>query len=134
MSSMKVLVVDAEVEARRRTVDALEGLTGVFVVGAVSDLRGALRTLHDGRPDLIIAEVAFPDGDIVELIAAARVIERPAQVVVLTTVDEREQGPRCLAAGAERYLRKRASADELTELVRQLARARRARARPPGDA
>jgi len=128
---MKVLVVDGSETDRRSVVDALHDLTNVVVQGAVPDLGRALRVLADDVPDVVVTEALLADGDAVRLIEAARRLERPPAVVVLTAIRSDALCQRCVDAGVDLYLTKPAGIRELKGSIVELARGRGRRSDPP---
>jgi DNA-binding response OmpR family regulator len=123
----KILVVDDEQRILRFVVRGLraEG----FVVDSADNGVGGLRKALEGRYDLVILDLLMPglDGTVV---LRRLVAERPAQaVLVLSCLSATATKVECLEAGAEDYLVKPFSLDELLARVR--ARLRAAAGRPP---
>ncbi|MGY1832424.1 response regulator [Geodermatophilus sp. SYSU D01180] len=118
---IRVLLADDDVLVRsglRALLDAEEDLT---VVGEAADGREAVeraRTLH---PDVVLMDVRMPrlDG-----VAATREITswpRRPRVLVLTTFDLDEVVDDALGAGADGFLLKRATPEQLVEGIRTVA-------------
>jgi signal transduction histidine kinase len=116
MAMMKVLVVDACDEARSSVADALTELTNVSILGAVPDVRGAMRALDEG-PDVVVTDCDLPDGDCIDVIEAARAQVRPPAIVVFPAEDIPERARRCVAAGADLYVPRAAGLSELQNAV-----------------
>lgn len=96
MAVMKILVVDASPETRSDVVRSLSELDGIVVQGAVAGVRDAIRAVEACPLDGVVAGVAFPDDDVVQLLGAAR-RKRLGTVVVFGSDERRDE---LLAAGA----------------------------------
>jgi DNA-binding response OmpR family regulator len=122
----KILVVDDEQRILRFVVRGLraEGFLADSADSGASGLRKAL----DGRYDLVILDLLMPGLDGTAVLRRL-VAERPAQaVLVLSCLSAAATKVECLEAGAEDYLVKPFSLDELLARVR--ARLRAAAGRP----
>jgi signal transduction histidine kinase len=117
MAMMKVLVVDGSPVTRRATVAALGELTNVVIQGAVGDLAAARRAIAEAAPELVIADVRFPDGEVTDLVASVAELHRPPQVVVFTDDLDPALRRRCLDAGAALYLAREVGAAELIAVI-----------------
>ena len=130
MKETKVLVVDDE----RRYRELLEmDLTrrGYRVLQAADGLR-ALELVEQGSPDLVVLDVMLPDMDGYEVCRRIRELSS-VPVIMLTARAEEADKVRGLRTGADDYVTKPFSADEL--LARVEAVLRRAEAgQPPGAA
>jgi CheY-like chemotaxis protein len=78
-----------------------------FNVFTVPNATSAKRALAFLRPDLILLDLGLPDGDGLEICAAAqRFGGRPIPVVALSAYPTRQMKTLALAAGCARYLEK----------------------------
>ncbi len=122
----RILVVDDEQRILRFVVRGLRA-EGYEVDSADNGVAG-LRKALEGRYDLIILDLLMPGLDGASMLRRL-VAERPAQaVIVLSCLTATATKVRCLEAGAEDYLAKPFSLDELLARVR--ARLRAAAGRP----
>jgi two-component system OmpR family response regulator len=120
----RVLVVDDEPSI-------LETVGGVlrdegFDVATASTGRGAMATVAATRPDVIVLDVMLPDFDGIEIMRRLRADGRDVAVLFLSArdgVDDRVAG---LRIGADDYVTKPFSLDELVERVRAILRRTRA--------
>jgi DNA-binding NarL/FixJ family response regulator len=121
-AAIKVLVVDDQPLIRRGLVAMLGSAPEMKVVGEAPDGRAALelcRTLH---PDIVLMDLIMPG---LGGVAATRAIaaEFPkSQVVVLTTFDADDLVFDAIRAGAQAYLLKDASEDDLLDTIRAVHR------------
>ena len=95
---------------------------GFTVVGA-STLREATEQLSDS-PDLVILDIMLPDGSGLDWLKCRRSENNDVPVLILTARDSIEDRVRGLDCGADDYLVKPFSIDELLARVRALLRRR----------
>ena len=119
---ISVLLADDDVLVRQGLRVLLESVDDLMVVGEAADGEEALQQAAELRPDVVVMDVRMPrcDG-----IAATRGIvawdmPRP-RVLVLTTFDLDEIVYDALEAGADGFLLKRATPEELIAGIRTVA-------------
>lgn len=98
------------------------GLTkrGHVVLGASSGL-GALSEIVDQRPDVVVLDLGLPDIDGLELLRMLRAVTT-VPVIVATARDDEREIIRTLDAGADEYVVKPYSADQLDARIRAVLR------------
>jgi two-component system OmpR family response regulator len=137
---MSSTVGDGSAEARLLVVEdeemILELLSGSLrfagfdVVTAVSGAE-ALRAVRASRPDLVLLDVMLPDGDGFEVVRRLRSSGPDVPVIFVTARDEVHERVAGLAMGADDYVTKPFSLDEVLERIRAvLRRTGRAAAKP----
>jgi DNA-binding response OmpR family regulator len=121
----RVLVVEDEpaISGFIRRGLVLEG----FTVDVVADGREAIQTLRDNPPDLLVLDVMLPGIDGVEIAERLRQAESSdgrsgIPIIMLTARDAVQDRVRGLEAGADDYLVKPFSFDELLARIRALLR------------
>lgn len=119
-----VLVVEDD-GAVRRSLERALALHG-FVVSAVADGVSALREVATGAVDVIVLDVGLPGPDGLSIASRLRADGRDVPLLMLTARDTIEDRVAGLAAGADDYLVKPFSLEELVARLRALLR----RARP----
>ncbi len=102
------------------------GLTerGHTVLGASTGL-GALGEIVDQRPDVVVLDLGLPDIDGLELLRMLRAVST-VPVIVATARDDEGEIIRTLDAGADEYVIKPYSADQLDARIRAVLRRARA--------
>ena len=122
MSRTSVLIVDDH-ESFRVAARTLLEQAAFRVVGDAPDGRSGLAAADRLRPDVVLLDIRLPDLDGYEVARRLRG-DRPRPVVVLTsTLDAADVGPRAISSGACGFVTKsRLSGDTLRRL---LARAER---------
>ncbi|WP_424186606.1 response regulator [Actinokineospora sp. G85] len=118
---IRVLLADDDALVRRGLRALLDTEEGITVVGEAADGREAVRAAAAHRPDVVVMDVRMPVRDGVsatrELVATR---PRP-RVLVLTTFDLDEVVDDAIAAGADGFLLKRATPEELVAGIRAVA-------------
>jgi CheY-like chemotaxis protein/anti-sigma regulatory factor (Ser/Thr protein kinase) len=122
LRGIRVLVVDDDLEARE-LLEAIMRSAGAEATTAPSAAR-ALEILERNRPDLIICDIAMPDGDGYSLIQKLR-SRTDAEggripAVALTAYARNEDRKRSLLAGFQGHIAKPAEPTELLALIGSL--------------
>jgi two-component system response regulator MprA len=117
---MQILVVDDEPAVRdalRRAL-ALEG----YEVETASDGREAIKTLSQSTPDAVVLDLLMPELDGLEVCRRLRAAGDETPILILTARDAVGDRVAGLDAGADDYLVKPFSLDELLARLRALLR------------
>lgn len=125
----RILVIEDELPMRTALTDCLEA-EGYRVLTAGDGAAGLDRALRE-RPDLVLLDVMMPKLDGFALCAELRRIENPVPVLMLTAKGQVQDRVSGLDAGADDYLIKPFSTDELLARVRALLRRQRRRGGAP---
>jgi DNA-binding NarL/FixJ family response regulator len=106
--------------------DGLERLLatapGIEVVGGAADGSEAIELAAKVQPDVVLMDLSMPNTDGVEATRAIVAADGDAQVVVLTSISDRERILAALDAGAIGYLLKDAEPEEVIAGIRAAAR------------
>jgi DNA-binding response OmpR family regulator len=119
-SAARILIIEDELPMRTALEDCLAA-EGFRVISAADGKRGLARALEE-KPDLILLDVMMPKLDGLSLCAELRRVGHASPVLMLTAkgqVRDRVNGLNC---GADDYLVKPFSSDELLARVRALLR------------
>lgn len=120
MSGATILVVDDEEYIRDLVASALR-LAG-FDARSAATARGALATISSDRPDLVVLDVGMPDLDGYEICRRMRRAGDQTPVVFLTARDAIDDRLTAFAHGADDYLSKPFSLEELVARVHAVLR------------
>jgi two-component system, OmpR family, KDP operon response regulator KdpE len=115
------VVVEDEPQIRRFVRTALESES--WRVMEAGTLKDGLSEAATRRPDLVVLDLALPDGDGIELVRSMRAWSS-SPILVLSARGEEKDKIRALDAGADDYLTKPFGIGELLARVRALARRR----------
>jgi DNA-binding NarL/FixJ family response regulator len=100
----------------------LATVVDVEVVGSASDGAEAVELAAETKPDVVLMDLSMPNVDGIEATRQILAADGAAQVVVLTSVSDRERILAALDAGAIGYLLKDAEPGELIGGIRSAAR------------
>ncbi|MFE6710787.1 response regulator [Streptomyces sp. NPDC057695] len=121
--TIRVLIADDQMMVRQGFTVLLDAEPGIEVVGQAVDGADAVAKVAELSPDVVLRDIRMPGTGGIE---APRILASaggsPVKVLVLTTFDLDEYVYEALRAGASGFLLKDASADELAEAVRVVAR------------
>lgn len=115
----KILVVDDESQITRVLRRSLTAHR--YSVRTAADGLSALDTFHDWKPDLIISDLQMPEMDGIELCREIRKISS-VPIIVLSVKGEERTKIEALDAGADDYVTKPFSIDELMARIRAALR------------
>ncbi len=123
MNKTKILVVDDELFFRQLLADLLEQEGyAVEVYGSGAE---ALERIRKGGIDLVLTDMVMPEISGLEILRAARSIENPPEVILVTGHATLESAIETLKSGARDYLVKPFNPEELKHLVRLCLEQRR---------
>lgn len=123
---VRVLVVDDHPVSLLGLVAILGSHDEFEVVGEAGSVAAAIVEHRRAAPDVALVDLCLPDGTALDVIDALRADDPGARVLILTGTDAEERAYRALKlAGANGYLLKSASTDELMRGIRAVARGER---------
>ena len=125
---MRILIIEDELPMRRALEDCLAD-EGYRVLSAVDGEAGLQRAL-DEQPDLVLLDIMMPKLDGFAVAAELRRLGRTTPILMLTAKGQVEDRVNGLDCGADDYLVKPFSIEELLARVRALLR----RVQRPGEA
>ncbi|MEK7685542.1 MAG: response regulator transcription factor [Verrucomicrobiota bacterium] len=116
----RILIIEDELPMRTALQDCLQA-EGYRVLTAADGQSGLERALHE-KPDLILLDIMMPRLDGYALCAELRRLSNPVPILMLTAKGQVEDRVTGLDAGADDYLIKPFSTEELLARVRALLR------------
>ena len=117
---MRILVLEDERQLARHITQALA--RHGHSVAAQFDGTAGLRAAMEESPDLLVLDLGLPGTDGLDVLAGLRREGNPARVLILTARGEVDQRVKGLKAGADDYMAKPFSMDELVARVEALGR------------
>jgi DNA-binding NarL/FixJ family response regulator len=119
---IRVLLVEDHGLVRAGLERLLTTVEDVEVVGGAADGGEAIRLAAETQPDVVLMDLSMPNVDGIEATRAIVTATPETQVVVLTSVTDRERILAALDAGAVGYLLKDSEPGALIEGIRSAAR------------
>jgi two-component system response regulator NreC len=122
---IRVALVDDHHLVREGLRLVLASNRGFQVVGEAATRQDGYDLVAKARPDVLLLDLTFPDGDGLPLLRALRARYRDLRVIVLTMDSGSETVRQALVAGASGYLIKGARSRDLFEAIRAVWRGER---------
>ncbi len=120
-TKLKVVVVDDVLMMREHVAELLADTGMVGIIGFAADVRSALETIQDGKPNLVILDISIPGtAELRNGIDVLKWIKRTlpnVYVVMLTNLNDPLYRERCLRAGAYAFLDKSSEFEKLPEII-----------------
>jgi DNA-binding NtrC family response regulator len=115
MERSRVLIIDDDESIRKVLGYILEDAG--YVVGRAATADEGLRAVVDVRPDVVLSDIKMPGKDGIELLKEIKAFDDSIPVIILTAFGSVETAVEAMKQGAEDYLTKPISRDELTLTV-----------------
>ena len=119
---IRLALADDQALVRSGLKALLSGLANLRIDIVAEDGGSLLATLASTPVDVILSDIRMPGLDGFSLVRALRACGNPTPVILLTTFDEPELPLRAAEAGAQGFLLKDASPDDLLEAIVRVAR------------
>lgn len=120
---IKVFIADDHAMVREGLKSILLKNKDLSVVGEASDGNETLRKIRNIKVDVLLLDISMPGLgflDILKCIAGMDKKEKPGRTLILTTHSEEQYAMRSLKAGADGYLTKEHSPEELINAIFKL--------------
>jgi two-component system NarL family response regulator len=119
---IRVVVVDDHALFRRGLENVLSGEADLAVVGEAADGLQAVERCAELEPDVVLMDVRMPGGSGIDATRKIREAHPGTRVVMLTVSEDESDLFEAVRAGANGYLLKEVSIDEVAAAVRAVAR------------
>jgi DNA-binding NarL/FixJ family response regulator len=116
----RILIVEDDEPTRERLVRAVAAHEELELAAAVGTCRDALASLRRDAPDVMLTDLALPDGNGIELIRAARALSSDVLSMAISVFGDEKSVLGAIEAGARGYLLKDASAEGVGTAILQL--------------
>jgi DNA-binding NarL/FixJ family response regulator len=115
----RVAIVEDDAILREDLVRVVTHADGLEIAGAAETL-AAGRALMAGAPDVLLIDLALPDGNGVDLIREARARLPGIKIIVVSIFGDARSVVRAIEAGADGYLLKGAGEQQAEEAIRSV--------------
>jgi DNA-binding NarL/FixJ family response regulator len=119
---IRVLIVDDQALFRRGLFVVLGSEELIEVVAEAENGREAVARTEELSPDVVLMDVRMPGGGGIEATARIRELRPATKILMLTVSDEEDDLYESLKAGANGYLLKEISVEEVAEAIRAVVR------------
>jgi signal transduction histidine kinase len=119
--SLRIVLVDDTPDLRLLLRVVIDSQTGLRVVGEAADGASGVALIRQERPDLVLLDLAMPTMDGLEAVPLIREVSPQTRIVVLSGCEHASMAESALAAGADAYLQKGATPDEIVTLLMETA-------------
>lgn len=118
--SYNVFVLEDDSATRQSLERKIESADGFRVAGASGTLASAREKLLAVQPDILLVDLQLPDGDGADLIVEYTARHPTTPVIVISVFGDETSVVRALSAGAQGYLLKDGSHEDLADSLRQV--------------
>ena len=115
---IQVVLADDHSVVRRGIRDFLTDAGDIVVVAEAETGREALVLISQHQPDVAILDIRMPDGTGIEITRQLRAQKQSLGILILTAFDDPPYIRAAVEAGANGYMLKSASAEEIVDAVR----------------
>lgn len=119
--SLRIALADDQALVREGLKSLLVGL-GIDIAVEAADGEALLAGLEGSKVDVVVSDVRMPGLDGIGLVRRLREIGSTLPVILLTTFDETDLMLRAVEAGAQGFLLKDASPEDLQDAIERAAR------------
>lgn len=113
-----VVLADDHAVVRKGIREFLEEAGDITVVAEAADGEAALSAIREHKPDVAVLDIQMPRRTGIEVTRAVRDARLPVGVLVLTAYDDDPYVQAVLEAGANGYVLKNASSEDIVQAVR----------------
>lgn len=125
MSDMiRLVLADDHPIYRDGLVRSLADAGGIEIVGVAKDGEEAAAVVAREKPDVVLLDVSMPKGGGIGALARIMQMEAPPKVAMLTASEADEDLMKAIKLGALGYILKGVGAEELADILRELAAGR----------
>jgi DNA-binding NarL/FixJ family response regulator len=116
----RILIVDNHPIAREGLRRIIAGEDDLLVCAETDTARGAHAAIKETRPHVVIADISLNQGNGVDLVREVRAHHPQLPILVLSVHDEAIYAERLLSVGANGYLTKQATSEQILYSLRRV--------------
>lgn len=114
---IKILIADDQELIRKSLTIILNGRKNIQVIDAVENGQEVIASARNNRPDVVLMDVRMPKMDGVQCTKIMKENYPEVKIIILTTFDDDEYVYNALKFGADGYLLKGNSMDEMVDAI-----------------
>ena len=116
MSEIRLVVVDDHALFRAGLISLLDEMDGIVVAGEAEDGQGAIKTIQQIQPDLVLLDVNLSGMSGVDVVREIKK-DQDTRVLMLTISRSDDDLLKAISSGADGYLLKNAEPEELEKAI-----------------
>jgi len=116
----RVLIIDSHPIVREGLRRVIENEHDLMICAEADTTRGARDAIKDSNPDVIVADIGLDRGDGIELVRDVRAHNALLPILVLSSHDETIYAERMLSVGANGYIMKHATSEQILHSLRRV--------------
>ncbi|MFJ9392237.1 LuxR C-terminal-related transcriptional regulator [Nocardioides sp. NPDC101246] len=121
MSEVKVVIVDDHAMFRTGVRAELSRSPVIRIVGEAEDVDTAVKTIAEGKPDVVLLDVHLPGGGGVEVMRKAPAVDGSPRYLALSVSDAAEDVIGTIRGGARGYVTKTITGAELVAAIQRVS-------------
>jgi DNA-binding NarL/FixJ family response regulator len=121
MTAIRILLVDDHEVVREGLRHMLSRHDDIEIVGTAATGEEALERAAQLQPDIVVLDLGLPRAQGLDVLTEIRTWHTPPRVLVLTINDDQDIILECVRAGAEGYVLKHTSSQQLAAAIRDVA-------------
>ena len=120
MTGISVFILEDDAATRASLVRRINASPQLEICGTADSIAAARSALIDFEPDVLLADLNLPDGKGTEIIAEQTARRPTMPILVISVFGDEESVVSALAAGAQGYLLKDDSGEEVADAIHQV--------------
>ena len=122
---ISIIIADDHKMVAQALKQVIEAKDSAEVTGIALTIADAAGQLEEKKPDLLLLDIAMPDGDGIEALPKLRKASQDTKIIILTMYSEAEVIQRAIKSGVDGYLMKDSDAEEILAAIEQVSNGER---------
>lgn len=122
---ISIIIADDHKMVAQALKQVIEAKDSAEVTGIALTIADAAGQLEEKKPDLLLLDIAMPDGDGIEALPKLRKASQDTKIIILTMYSEAEVIQRAIKSGVDGYLMKDSDADEILAAIEHVSNGER---------
>jgi len=118
MSNIRVLLVEDHTMVRMGLQMVIDKVEGIELIGEAEDGLTGVEMALELKPDIILMDIGLPEIDGIEATTKIKSQNLPSKILMFTSRDSEEDVFAALKAGADGYIMKGATPDQITSALK----------------
>ena len=122
---ISIIIADDHKMVAQALKQVIEAKDSAEVTGIALTIADAAGQLEEKKPDLLLLDIAMPDGDGIEALPELRKASQDTKIIILTMYSEAEVIQRAIKSGVDGYLMKDSDAEEILAAIEHVSNGER---------